>query len=97
MNEVVFQLAVVFAPGLIWTSVADALCTTLGARTTTRTVTRAFGFGVISYIVYFAAYCVSWVLFALSIFLLLRRRKPELSQSLGDGEAHPTLASARSG
>ena len=48
-------------------------------------------------IVYFAAYCVSWVLFALSIFLLLRRRKPELSQSLGDGEAHPTLASARSG
>jgi len=56
MNEVVFQLAVVFAPGLIWTSVVDALCTTTGARSTTRTVTRAFGFGIISYMVYFAVY-----------------------------------------
>ena len=58
MNDLVFQLAVVFAPGLIWSTIVDRLCTTRGERSNFSTIIRSFGFGIASYFVYFAAYYV---------------------------------------
>ena len=56
MTEFVFQLAVVFVPGLIWSSIVDRLCTKVSPRSEFSAVIRAFGFGIGSYFVYFAAY-----------------------------------------
>lgn len=56
MTEFVFQLAVVFLPGLIWSIVVDRLCTNAGQRSESSKVLRAFGFGVASYFVYFVVY-----------------------------------------
>jgi hypothetical protein len=60
MTEFVFQLAVVFVPGLIWSTIVDRLCTTRGTRSDFSTVIRAFGFGVASYFVYFVGYYISF-------------------------------------
>jgi hypothetical protein len=56
MTEFVFQLAVVFVPGLIWSSIVDRLCTKARARSEFSAVIRAFGFGVATYFVYFLGY-----------------------------------------
>ncbi len=53
MTEFVFQLAVVFVPGLIWSSIVDRLCTNARPRSEFSAVIRAFGFGIASYLVYF--------------------------------------------
>ncbi len=58
MNGVVFQLAVVFTPGLIWATIVDALCVVEEKRTALRTSSRAFGFGLVSYLAYFTIYYV---------------------------------------
>ncbi len=56
MTKFVFQLAVVFLPGLIWSTIVDRLCTRTRARSESSRVLRAFGFGVASYFVYFIVY-----------------------------------------
>jgi hypothetical protein len=54
MNSLILELAVVFTPGLIWTAMVDALCVVAEKRSLSRTVARAFGFGLGSYLIYFA-------------------------------------------
>lgn len=51
-----FQLAVVFVPGLIWSSIVDRLCTKVRQRSEFSVVVRAFGFGIAAYFVYFVGY-----------------------------------------
>jgi hypothetical protein len=60
MTEFVFlfQLAVVFVPGLIWSSIVDRLCTNPRPRSEFSAVLRAFGFGIATYFVYFVGYYV---------------------------------------
>jgi len=60
MDGVVFQLAVVFVPGLIWTTIVDRLCTTRGERSNFSTMVRAFGFGIASYVIYFTIFAAVW-------------------------------------
>ena len=55
MDGVVFQLAVVFTPGLIWVAIVDALCVT-GERSALRVSLRSFGFGLASYLTWFTLY-----------------------------------------
>jgi len=59
MNETLFQTAVVFIPGLIWVAIVDTLTVGGGEqRPAYTTALRAFGFGVISYFLYFTGYFV---------------------------------------
>jgi hypothetical protein len=60
MNEFIFQVAVVFVPGLIWLAIVDRLTTGLGKRSPLETALRGFAFGI-------TAYFISFVLFALYV------------------------------
>ena len=55
MNAFVFQMAVVFIPGLTWLSIVDKLTTGTSKRPSLATVLRAFAFGIISYFIWFLA------------------------------------------
>jgi hypothetical protein len=58
MNETLFQIAVVFLPGLLWLATSDALMSGVRERSPTSTAVRAFGFGVVSYFVWFLIYFI---------------------------------------
>lgn len=55
INTLVVQLALVFLPGLVWSSVVDHL-TTHTRREAFDVVTRAFVFGLLAYGIYYALY-----------------------------------------
>ena len=53
MDAFVFQIAVVFIPGLAWFAIVDRLTTGGGKRLPLATALRAFAFGLISYFIWF--------------------------------------------
>jgi hypothetical protein len=56
MNDALFQLAVVFLPGLIWLTIADTLIAGTKERSSASMALRAFGFGLVAYSIWFLVY-----------------------------------------